>query len=193
MSFTGKKIEDINYPLPGTDKQVPVQMGEVKAEPGCFLGIGIIFSDWAEAWNAPVDQKRIFSQLVGAQKHPCYMCDYRFDEYDKCRAIINLFKSEEKREASRFDALSLDAFLEDGYEPDSGYDTTEAKAIVSAVREELDRFMEQRDKRLLTVSRLSDQGYRAKEISTRTGIPLWTVYDLQKRIREVKQKYMSEL
>lgn len=193
MSNAGKKIEVINYPLPGTDKQVPIQMDEVKAEPGHFLGIGIIFADWNEARNAPVDQALIFSQLVGARKRPCYMHDYRFDEYDKCRAIINMYKAEEKRDAKRSDELSLDAFLEDGYEPDSGYDTTEAEAIVSSMREELDRLLEQRDKRLLTVSRLSDEGYKPKEISERTSIPLWTFYDLMKRIREVKEKFRNEL
>lgn len=193
MSFTGKKIEVINYPLPGTDKQVPIQMGEVKAEPGHFLGIGIIFADWNEARNAPVDQARIFSQLVGARKRPCYMHDYRFDEYDKCRAIINLFKAEEKREANRANTLSLNTFLEDGYEPDSGYDTTEAEAIVSSVREELDRLLEQRDKRLLMVNHMSDEGYKPKEISERTSIPLWTVYDLLKRIRKIKEEYLNEL
>lgn len=193
MSNAGKKIEVINYELPEVGKKVPIQMGEVKAAPGHFLGIGIIFADWNEARDAPVDQTRIFSQLVGIRQRPCYMHDFRFDEFDKCRAIVNMFKAEEKREANRFSTLSLEAFMEDGYEPDSGYDTTEAETIISSVREELDRLLEQRDKRLLTVNRLSDEGYRPKEISERTGIPLWTVYDLQKRIREVKEKFRSKL
>lgn len=193
MSIKGERIEVINYPLPGTDKQVPVQMGEVKAAPGHFLGIGIVFEDWTEAHEAPVDQARIFSQLVGARKRPCYIHDYRFDEYDQCRAIINMYKAEEKRETRRLNALSLDAFLEDGYEPDTGFDTTDAEAIVSSVREELDRLLEQQDKRLLTVNRLSDEGFKPKEISERTGIALWTVYDLIKRIREVKEKFRNEL
>lgn len=83
--------------------------------------------------------------------------------------------------------------MESGFEPDSGFDTTEAEAIVSGMREELNQLLEQRDKRLLTVSRLSDQGYKPREISERTGVALWTVYDLMKRIREIKEKFRTEL
>lgn len=191
MSTNGKKIEVINYPLPGTDKQVPIQMGDVKAAPGHFLAIAAVFEDWYDAQHSGYDQSRIFNQLVGARIRPCYMFDCPFEHPEWSRIATRLHKAYEKKEAKRQQDLSLEGFIEDGYDPSSETDTTSGEVLGKIMREEFLERLEKRDNRLIAVNNLREQGLTAKEISEVTGIPMWTVYDLLKRCKAELLRYWN--
>ena len=45
------KTKVVNYVIPEIDKKVPIQIGDIVAAPGCFLG-KTVFTDWNDARNS---------------------------------------------------------------------------------------------------------------------------------------------
>lgn len=186
------KVKVINYEIPETGKKVPIQMGDIKAAPGCFLGIAAVFEDWDDAKESGYNVSRVFEQYVGAKKHPCYMHDFRFEDYKMSTVVPNMYKADEKKKLNRPGAASLEELRENGFDVAVEYDSTSSEATGSIMEHEVDDALAERDPRLVSVNRMKEAGYTAKEIAEATGIGKWTVYDLLNRIREEKKKYWNK-
>lgn len=221
MSISGKKLEVVTYTIPKTGKTVPIQFGDIKAAEGCFLAVAAVFEDHEDAKRSGYDQSRIVPQIVGAKTHPCYLFDCPFEHMEWANLATNAFKAAEKQDiAWRKQTLSLDKYCEDGIEFPVGYDSavthfadeddtacgtrevdpsknatydpTRAKVMVNLIRQELEALLKAHDPRFVTIDRMQAEGYSAREISEATGIPFWSIYDYQKRIKKLKKQYMRE-
>lgn len=201
----------VNVILPGTDKEVPVKIGNITARAGCFLA-KIVFEDWADAYELEhrqrelnrdskcktvVEVSRVTLQTVGNLRVPCYLFDCPFDKYEEGMSSERMFKAMKKREQAEKrkidqDHASLDELRDEGFDVATNHNPTEDTVMAKIMSEEINQCLEARKKGLVAINKFLEAGYRPKRIAEILHMNEWTVRDDIKRIKEVKAKYNEE-